>query len=213
VAGPIDGQSPTDGLRAALTSAQELGFLGAPPIDQQIAHSRLFAALLPPSVQTVADLGSGGGLPGLVLAETHPELRLCLIESSERRADHLRRAVRRLDLDERVEVDARPAEHVARDPRRRAAFDAVVARSFGAPAVVAECAAPLLRPGGVVVVAEPEEAAGDRWRGLADTDLPIELDHLVTTTAGPFARLRLCGRVPDRYPRSGASLRSRPLFT
>ena len=57
---------------------------------------------------TVVDLGSGGGVPGLVIADARPDLRLVLVDRRATRTDHLRRLVGRLGLADRVEVVERP---------------------------------------------------------------------------------------------------------
>ncbi len=79
--------------------------------------------------------------------------------SSSRRmnaaAAFLRRAVDRLELGDRVSVLQERAEVCGRDPDWRGTFDGAIARSFGRPAVLAECTAPLLKVGAWVVVSEP----------------------------------------------------------
>ena len=114
----------------------------------------------------LVDLGSGGGLPGLVVAVEWADATLDLLEANGRRAAFLRRAVERLGLDHRVTVVEERAEVCGRVPGLRAGFDGVLARSFGRPAVLAECAAPLLKVGGWLLVSEPPLAnddQADRW--------------------------------------------------
>ncbi len=126
----------------------------------------------------VFDLGSGGGLPALPCALAAPAWSWVLVESQLRRADHLVSACRRLLLTDRVEVIHARAEDVGRDPVRRGTADVVTARSFGPPAVVAECAAPLLRAGGRLLVSEPPDTR-DRWPvdGLALLGLSPAVAH------------------------------------
>jgi hypothetical protein len=100
-------------------------------------------------------MGAGGGLPGLVVAQEWPEVTLVLLEANERRSAFLKRAVDQLELGDRVSVLQERAEMSGRDPVWRAAFDGAIARSFGRPAVLAECTAPLLKPGAWVIVSEP----------------------------------------------------------
>ena len=126
------------------------------------------AACLPAGPARLVDLGSGGGLPGLVVATDWPEATVALLEANGRRAAFLRRAVERLGLAGRVSVLEERAEVCGRQEDLRAGFDGALARSFGRPAVVAECAAPLLKVGGWLIVSEPprSEAEGDqeaRW--------------------------------------------------
>ncbi len=159
----------------------------------------------------VFDLGSGGGLPALPCALAVPGWSWVLVESQLRRADHLVSACRRLGLTDRVEVLHRRAENVGRDPGRRSTADVVTARSFGLPAVVAECAAPLLGVGGRLLVSEPPSRS-DRWPtdGLAVLGLspavPIEADGLA------FVELFQQAPCPPEYPRRPGIPRKSPLF-
>ena len=112
---------------------------------------------------TVIDMGSGAGLPALVLAEACPDATWVLIERRKGRAELLRRAVRRLGFDDRVQVIADDVADVAHGPWRGQA-DWVTARSFGPPAETTELAAPLLRVGGSLLTSEPIDGAlAERW--------------------------------------------------
>jgi 16S rRNA (guanine527-N7)-methyltransferase len=158
-------------LLRLLEESRELGLLGPGPIERQYAHARDLAVAFGSFAGHLVDLGAGGGLPGLVLAELWPEASGTLLDAQQRRCAFLERAVEQLGLTGRFEVVCGRAERLARDPRLRARFDLVVARSFGAPAVTAECAVGFLRPGGALVVTEPPEtvSTADRWppSGLA----------------------------------------------
>ena len=178
------------------------------------------------------DLGSGGGLPGLVVAGAWPEATMVLLEANERRAQFLERAVVACSLQQRVSVVHQRAEIIGRDPLYRAAFDGVVARSFGAPAVVAECAAPLLRVGGWLIVSEPPSEDGPPDAGLTtdltDVNLPTAeesgrwpADKLAplglqptesVRTAFGYQILRQVALCPDRFPRRNGIPSKRPLF-
>ena len=189
-----------DPLGDALELSRRAGFLGPAPVADHLRHSRAFMSLIGAGAR-LADLGAGGGVPGLVVAAERPDLEVVLIESSRRRADHLRRLIERLSLAGRVSVDDRPAETVGRDPARRGAFDIVVARGFAPPAATAECAAPLLGVGGRLLVAEPPAPSSTRWAGLATTDLPLTLVQVRAADGAHIAELVLQARCPDRYPR------------
>lgn len=151
-------------LSAVLERSRSLGLLGPGDVDAHVRHAGGFVELLRhlDHGTTVLDLGSGGGVPGLVLIAILPHLRITLLDASERRVAFLRDAVRQLDAGDRVEVVGGRAEDLARRNDLRAGFDVVVARSFGAPAVTAECAAGFLRVGGRLLVSEPGSSA-DRW--------------------------------------------------
>ena len=145
-----------------MAESAALGFLGPGPVANHLDHTAGFVAALRPA-RRILDLGAGGGVPGLVVAHAVPEADVVLLDASTGRTDFLRRAVGRLGLVERVTVLTARAETAGRDPVWRGTFDAVVARSFGEPAVTAEAAAPFLRVGGQLVVSEPPDRAVDRW--------------------------------------------------
>lgn len=200
-----------DRLLKVLEEAREFGFLGPGPVAVHVAHAEGFAAPFgetPPA--RWADLGSGGGVPGLVLALRWPETTGVLIDANERRTGFLRAAVDELELGERVEVLRRRAEDVGRDAAHRQAYDGVVARGFGPPPVTAECAAPLLRPSGLLVVSEPPEEVA-RW----DRDGLALLGLVSEGTIAPESRYqvlrqdRVCA---DRYPRRVGIPGKRPLW-
>jgi 16S rRNA (guanine527-N7)-methyltransferase len=134
--------------------------LGAAPIPEVIAHSEAFVSALAAVSGTVVDLGSGGGVPGLVIAWRRPDLDVVLVDRRTTRADHLRRLVARLGLGGHVTVVTAEARSLPGLLGR--AVDAVVARGFGPPSAVVRAARPILRAGGLLAVSEPLDDA-DRW--------------------------------------------------
>jgi 16S rRNA (guanine527-N7)-methyltransferase len=195
-------------LIEVLRDARARGFLGPGPVEAHVAHAHPLVPVLP-AEGTVVDLGSGGGVPALVLALARPGLSWVLVEARQRRAQWLATAIRRLDLNGRVTVRAERAEQVGQGPwRARAA--AVTARSFGPPAVTAECAAPLLELGATCWVSEPPSAEPARWPpgGLWLLGLARRPEGEPTGWAG----LDLVSPCPDRYPRRVGVPAQRPLF-
>jgi len=171
-------------LVAALTAIQARGAIGEASIERAIEHALHYVRRIPADVARVADLGSGGGLPGLVVAVYRPELEVTLVERRHTRADLLRRAISSLGVERQVAVLADDVAVLIR--RSPGSFDAVTARSFAAPEITARCAAALLRPGGVLIVSEPPEDEPTRWPavllaevGLVDDgrDGPIRVFH------------------------------------
>lgn len=156
------------------------------------------------------DLGSGAGLPGLVLAMDLPDSTWVLLDASVRRTAWLATAVAELGLEARVRVVTDRAEIVGRHPHHRRRYDAVVARSFGPPAVVAECAAPLLAAGGSLLVSEPP-GPDDRWPHDKVASLGLQL-VAVTGSAPRIAKLRSTSGCPDRFPRRVGIPSKRPLW-
>ncbi|HET6966289.1 MAG TPA: hypothetical protein VFH58_16050, partial [Acidimicrobiales bacterium] len=103
------------------------------------------------------------------------------------------------------------AEEAGRRPDLRGTFDVVVARSFGGPAVTAECGAPFLVAGGRLVVAEPPGGSADRWpaEGLEVLGLrPVE----AMTEPSAFQVLLQQEPCPERFPRRTGIPAKRPLF-
>lgn len=159
---------------------------------------------------TVVDLGSGVGLPAFVLADAYPQTLWVLIERRSGRADLLKRAVARLRWEDRVEVVSVDAAVAGRTALRGRA-DVVTARSFGPPSTVAELGAPLLAPGGSLVVSEPRDADPEnRWPIDGLTRCGLRLIESWETNAGSYVRLRRTDEPIGDLPRPGA--RKRALF-
>lgn len=200
---------------AVLRHAQVLGAIGPSLLEGHLAQAAAFVeAARPwcPEPTEVLDLGSGGGIPGLVVAAQLPAARVTLLEGRTERARLLADSVAALGWVGRVEVLASRAEEAARTAHR-GRYDLVVARGFGSPPVTAECAAPLLRAGGVLVVSDPPdpELAAARWPADGCRRLELEvLDHPALDWS--FTVLRLEAPCPDRYPRRVGIPAKRPLF-
>jgi 16S rRNA (guanine527-N7)-methyltransferase len=124
---------------------EELGLIG--PLEPPRLWSRhiLNCALLAPLLTsgTVGDVGSGAGLPGLVLAIARPDVQLVLIEPMERRVEWLKDEASELGLDNVVVVRAR-----AEDARLPSLLDQVTARAVSALSTLIPVSAPLVRSGG-----------------------------------------------------------------
>jgi len=204
-------------LVAALEESRTLGFLGPGPVHPHLDHALAFAGAVDADPARALDLGAGGGLPGLVLAvERWPDTAWTFLDAQAKRTAFLDRVVEELGLDGRVAVVTERAEVVGRDPEHRGRYDLVTSRSFGPPAVTAECAAPLLRDGGVLVVSEPPETTEDRWPAEVLAELGFApAERLTADAAGRpvhLVRLRRRGPVPDRSPRRVGIPAKRPLF-
>jgi len=197
------------GLLAQLERSQSLGFLGPGSVEPHIRHAEVFLRALDGTEGTVVDLGSGGGVPGLILAVARPDLHLVLLEARARRCAFLEVALQALGLEGEV-VEGR-AEVIGRSHRRGTA-DAVVARSFGLPATTAECASPLLRAGGRLLVSEPPPPVQPgRWPAA---DLrPLGLFVAERVGDGPSVQvLEQLAPCPDEFPRRDGLPGKRPLF-
>jgi len=140
--------------RMSLTSLDPAGI-----VERLVIPSLAIARLAPyRSAAAVADLGSGGGIPGIPLQIAAPRRRFVLIEARQRRAVFLRHTVRSLEIGG-VEVVAGRAEGLTWQDEER--VDLVVCRAVAPIATLLPWCAGLLRPGGGVVVAVGEAAASE----------------------------------------------------
>jgi 16S rRNA (guanine527-N7)-methyltransferase len=136
---------------------EERGLIGPlePPRlwTRHILNCAIAAPLLRPG--RVGDVGSGAGLPGLVLAIARPDVSFTLIEPMERRVTWLNEQVEALGLDN-VEVLRARAEEAP-----RYSFDQVTARAVSALRKLVPITAPLLRLGGELVLLKGAGAAAE----------------------------------------------------
>ena len=129
---------------------EELGLIGPLELPRLWTRHILNSALLAPLLEArgrVADVGSGAGLPGLVLAIARPDVEFVLIEPMERRTDWLRSESDRLGL-QNVTVLRGRAEDVADD----VVVDQVTARAVSALSKLIPLTVPLVRPGGQLIL-------------------------------------------------------------
>jgi 16S rRNA (guanine527-N7)-methyltransferase len=206
-------------LLEVLEWSRSLGFLGPGSVRAHVEHALGFSAGVDRTPARFLDLGSGGGVPGLVLASVWEDAEAVLLDARRRRCDFLMEAVRDLGMGGRVGVECARAEEAGRRDGMRAAFDMVVARGFGPPAVTAECGGPFLRVGSVLVVSEPPlHGAGDADAVDAARWPADELANL-GLAPGPawavgyrFQALRQVEPCPARFPRRPGIPAKRPLF-
>jgi 16S rRNA (guanine527-N7)-methyltransferase len=166
--------------------------------------------------ETIADIGSGAGLPGLVLAAALPEARVDLIESVSRKCGFMRRALEVTGIANANVVCKRAEVLVAGEGRE--AYDAVTARAVGRLSTLAELASPLLRDGGVLVAWKGRRDAGEETE-LARAAPSLAIEPLEIRHVGPYVGsrhrhvhlMRKRGPTPARLPRRPGMAKKRPL--
>jgi 16S rRNA (guanine527-N7)-methyltransferase len=167
------------------------------------------------SAGKIADIGSGAGFPGLVLAVALPESRLDLIESVGRKCDFIRRAIDAAGISNATVVNARSEEVAAGD--RRESYDAVTARAVGRLSTLAELASPLLRDGGVLIAwkgkRDPEEEQQLKRASQQLAMQPGQLVHVGPRAGSEHRHLHLVrklGPTPAGLPRRPGMAKKRP---
>ena len=157
------------------------------------------------------DLGSGGGLPGLVLAERWA----CggtLLDSMVKRISFLSEALEWEGAPVGVSVALGRAEELARESRWEGSFPLITVRSFGPPAVTAECAVRFAQVGGLVIVSEPPSIP-ERPRWDVGGLRKLGLEDLGRVEAGAhFQVLRKSRETPSAFPRPVGIPGRKPLF-
>ena len=147
---------------------------------------------------SIVDVGSGGGAPGIPLANALPERGVTLLEATRRKCDFLERWARELP---NVRVICGRAEEQPVD-----SWGVAVAKALAPPPVAAEWCLPLVEPGGAAVLYVGPTAQADRVALVAD-QLAAELDD----APSGLLILRKLGPTPPGFPRRPGVARKRPL--
>lgn len=199
-------------LVGELMRGQRHGFIGPGQVEAHVRHARAHGTVAGLEAgQLWCDLGSGGGVPGLVIALDQPGVKFVLLDRAERRIEFLEEAVERLCLRDRVGVVLGDAAELAHHPEHRHAYDGIVSRAFGPPSAVSECSAGLLRTGGRLVVSEPPGSDHSRWPAAALTELGLAFAGF-EGSAPRFAVIVSQSAPTSTYPRGWKQIRKRPLF-
>lgn len=163
----------------------------------------------------IADIGSGAGFPGIVLAVALAQAQVDLIESVGRKCDFMQRAIDEAGIQNARVVNARSEEWANGEGRER--YEAVTARAVGRLSTLAELASPLLVDDGVLVA----------WKGRRDEDEEAQLERAAPQLAmhpervlhvGPYAGsqhrhlhlIRKRGETPAGLPRRPGMAKKRP---
>lgn len=155
----------------------------------------------------VIDVGSGAGLPGIVIAVVRPDVRVSLLEADTRKCGFLIHAAGLLELPTLRVINQR-AELAGHDPALREHFDVAVSRAVAAAPVLCELALPLVRIGGRLAALVGGPAAGAAASAAHAADLcgggpPGVRDGVVLVTK--------IASTPPRFPRRPGVPTRRPL--
>ncbi len=141
-----------------------MNLVGPGPVEEQFEDCRRGIKGLEPTGRW-ADLGSGAGFPGLVLAALHPTLRVDLVDSRRKRCTFLERVVLDAGRGDQVRVLCERVEDVP-----AATYDGITARAFAPPPEVLVHAERLLKPGGVALLfLQLDQAIVPGWDVVRET--------------------------------------------
>jgi len=184
---------------------------------QHVGDALTLLPHLPPGEISIADVGSGGGVPGIPLAVARPDARVLLIESTKKKANFLRSAAAKLGLPNVSVTDGR-VEDVGRDEKHRERYDAAIARAVATLDWLAEWCLPLVKPKAGRVLAMKGQRAAEEvpaaarviklLNGAPPVVHPVELpgtEHRV------IVEIRKQGRTDARYPRPATAAKGKSL--
>jgi 16S rRNA (guanine527-N7)-methyltransferase len=190
----------TDGVTRGLIGPRETSRLW----DRHLMNCALVAELVPDQGELV-DIGSGAGLPGIVLAMLRPRLHVVLLEPLLRRSVFLEECVSALDLPNATVLRARAEEKAA----SRISADVATARAVAPLDRLVGWAAGLLRPGGQLLAVKGQsaaaelEAAGPVLSGLGVRSAEVlQAGHGRVVSATTIVRVVMGGH--GREERAGA---------
>lgn len=177
-------------------------------LDRHLADAENLLNLDWSGVESVIDIGSGGGLPAIPLALRLQRVLFTLVEADRRKAAFLQHVAGTLGLPN-VAVAADRAELLAHDPAYRERFDRATARAAAPPAVLLELALPFIRVGGLLI----DEVSTIDLRALA---APARIlgggaPSLHPVTGGSILLVAKEAPTPAEYPRRPGIPQRRPL--
>lgn len=169
-------------------------------------------------VQSLADIGSGAGFPGIPLKIVFPHLKLTIVDSLSKRISFLQHVCNELKL-EGVELIHGRAEDVARLPRHRDQYDVVTARAVARMALLNEFCLPFVRKDGMFTAMK----GSDPTEELTEAKLSLKELRAELVKVEPFklpvedsdrhiVMIRKVGGTPAKYPRKAGIPAKNPLI-
>ncbi len=167
--------------------------------------------------ESVIDVGTGAGFPGLPIKIAYPHIKLTLLDSLDKRIRFLEAVVRELGLTDVTCIHGR-AEDFSRSPEYREKYDLCVSRAVAGLSVLSELCIPFVKPGGSFVAYKSEKAEAEIAE--AENALAILNGRIKTTeefTLSDNVQKRVLidiektGLTPEKYPRRAGVPAKKPL--
>ena len=194
--------------------------------DKEIIHKHFIDSIaIPPVLHTLfsedkqnslLDIGTGGGFPGIPLKITYPSLRLSLMEATNKKVEFVKEVVRQLSLDN-ISITWGRAEEFGQQVQYREKYDMVVARALAELSVLVELAIPFLKKQGLFIAYKgpniDEELA---MAGKAIITLGGEVQDIIesniTGIRRTFVIIKKVAETPVKYPRRPGIPQKRPIL-
>jgi len=168
------------------------------------------------SSQSVIDIGTGAGFPGIVLKVYNKNLKVTLLDSLNKRILFLNEVIDKLNLKDIETIHGR-AEELGRKPEYREAFDVATSRAVANLSTLLEYDLPFVKVGGYLIAMKgPEyevelekaskaiEVLGGKLEEVVKIDLPEEITHYLIV-------IKKIKSTPFKYPRAGGKPKNKPL--
>lgn len=185
--------------------------------DAGIWEKHFYDSLVPflhTDFETLCDVGSGAGFPGIPLAIAYPKRQFTLVEPLGKRCRFLEEVCRKLDLHNVTVVNARAEDYVA---DHRGVFDAVSARAVARLSILLELCIPLLKTDGIFIALKGANAHEE----LANAKPALDALHVRLSKEEVFEldsegkRINFyfvkTAQTPAKYPRSYSMIKKKPL--
>ena len=177
--------------------------------DRHVADALAGLRLVDAAAGDIVDVGSGTGVPGLVLALVRPDRAVHLVESVQKKAVVLATIATELGA-HNVDVRAERAEDLGRGADRDR-FGLAVCRALAPPPVAVELCLPLVRTGGRLVIWAGETDAGAVERAALEVGGELQTIEAAPGDRRSFVVVAKTGPTPERFPRRPGMAAKRPL--
>ncbi|MBR2208803.1 MAG: 16S rRNA (guanine(527)-N(7))-methyltransferase RsmG [Synergistaceae bacterium] len=191
-------------LLASCTRARLVGTRGVDEIfNLQILDCEPSLEFLPEKSGKIIDVGSGGGLPGVVWAVYRPDLDIILIDSVNKKCEAVREIIQELEI-KNIEIICSRSEDFAKLHREE--FDLAAARAMASAGVTAELLSPLVKVGGKILTFKGEKVheeiseVENKWQmlGLSKPSLKFYEEKNSSKCIVTWEKISKC---PNEFPR------------
>ena len=161
----------------------------------------------------VIDVGSGAGFPGMVWKIVRPELKMTLLEPTQKRCRFLNEVIRQLDLKEIEVISERAEDHVR---KKREYYDTVTARAVANMNVLSELCLPLLREKGAFIAmkgaaGKEELRAAEKAISLLGGSVQVAEREELNGAVRYNITIQKVKKTPEKYPRRYDQIKKKPL--